>query len=875
MATGFELAKAFVTLSTQGLSTATRNIEQLAAEVDKFRAREKQVGPLLDYSRMRGLDTARVEAIKLVEIMERAGSKKHLDAWIDEQVELQKRAAETEKHLQRIAKWRDAFPSLANIPAPAGQPTTVVMPPPTPQPTTVVMPTPQPAPRPMPQPDLMGGMKPPTALLEALEQLDAKMESSRRRAASLSVLSSYANSRGLHLAGQDAEILGKKLEQFASLKSFDKWIDGQRQFRDNMDRIQRSVRDVTQFSAWGFAAATASITGWVQAASPAHWATLSGSIQLVSASIGTMFLPYVEQAIDYVQDLYYWFKELDPETKKSIASWTMWGVAGMAALVFVPRLLGMLSPLLAVYRVLNGTLALGTTALYGWASAAGTSAANAANMTALMSTASATATTTGTAFATLGAKIRSAGSAMLGFMAANPAGVVLAAVGAIYALSKAFQSAADSVETLNTRMDRMDQLADEIRGGAELNSRRFREIFATTEEEARQGGFWAQFQDRIRAAGRDTPQFHAIVQEGIQNARAEVARGRVMEEVRERIRSILERPEVRDIGSFDVGPGETGAMRRRRYIIEGGEDLRGDAERLYRSGALGSSSIFNPGGGMSQSSQEIERAVRSIDANTSAAAARLATLERLSVVGQVPESERERAKRNRLVNPNPGFQSQLMAADQAWRRVQMAVASGNTIEQEQRRIMLENAQKLAENTRATTENTSALAGGVRPIGPQTGVGPVVPQITGGSSSGVAQLNGSGASTSGTIGLAGIVRGVGQGILEATRNVLSRISEAASGATSGSGTGEESVIFVPNGVDQPGLPAEPQQGDFVPLGPVPPSYFAPPPAFGSGGSAAPAQSMTVPDNSEALATVVRLLGQVVANTNGGLMPPSPG
>lgn len=89
----------------------------------------------------------------------------------------------------------------------------------------------------------------------------------------------------------------------------------------------------------------------VGAASPDVWSTLTGSLQLIAATIGTMLMPYIIGFIIGLQQLYHWLRGLSPETKSLIAKIVLLGVALAGLAVALP-------PIIAAGRMLIGTLSL-------------------------------------------------------------------------------------------------------------------------------------------------------------------------------------------------------------------------------------------------------------------------------------------------------------------------------------------------------------------------------------------------------------------------------------------------------------------------------------------------------------------------------------
>lgn len=209
----------------------------------------------------------------------------------------------------------------------------------------------------------------------------------------------------LSLQGKDA-LTGALNIVVNQVNNFNNQVEAgnKKQKKQNSELID-ALKDFQRSTTIAFAAATAAAAGFVQAASPTHWATLTGSIGLLAGSIGELFLPAVEKAIDFIQDLDEWFRNLDPATKEQIATWALWGGAILAVVVIGPRLVGLLRLVLGFLAPLNAAVVM----------AAG-------------------------GFTGLGTSIRGATSAMMAWLAANPVTAILALAAAVAALGFAWDS---------------------------------------------------------------------------------------------------------------------------------------------------------------------------------------------------------------------------------------------------------------------------------------------------------------------------------------------------------------------------------------------------------------------------------------------------
>lgn len=87
-----------------------------------------------------------------------------------------------------------------------------------------------------------------------------------------------------------------------------------------------------------FEPAQSAILGLVQAASPQAFNTFLGSMRLLAASIGNAFIPLVIDASKWIQKLAGYIREMDPETKKLITTWTGYAVAVVGAVAAMKAL---------------------------------------------------------------------------------------------------------------------------------------------------------------------------------------------------------------------------------------------------------------------------------------------------------------------------------------------------------------------------------------------------------------------------------------------------------------------------------------------------------------------------------------------------------
>lgn len=109
-----------------------------------------------------------------------------------------------------------------------------------------------------------------------------------------------------------------------------------------MDSAVKAVQTSTAQINNAFSISTSAIQSFVGAASPSAMNTFGGSMEILKARIGQSFTPYILDAAKAMQNLANWVKNIDPETKKQIASWIAYGTAAAGGFVVLSKLAGVL-----------------------------------------------------------------------------------------------------------------------------------------------------------------------------------------------------------------------------------------------------------------------------------------------------------------------------------------------------------------------------------------------------------------------------------------------------------------------------------------------------------------------------------------------------
>jgi len=285
-------------------------------------------------------------------------------------------------------------------------------------------------------------------VLGALSTIQSRVDAFNERNKQLGALTAYAEQRGLKLAAEDAEKLVNVLGRGGGSAALDRWIDAQKASRRFSGELTESFKNFTLAATAGFAGATAAAVGFTAAASPAHMQTLTGSVQLLSASLGQVFLPVIEDVIDFLQDLAFWFHDLDPSTKETIATWVKWGAILLGVVVAgkaVATVLGLVSSFLGP---LNAALRLAAAGFVG-----------------------------------LGGAVKAAASGMAAFAAANPATIILGVVGAVIALAAAFGGSNEQLDRMVRNFEEMDALLAQIQSGGPLTANTLRQVFRSSNQD--------------------------------------------------------------------------------------------------------------------------------------------------------------------------------------------------------------------------------------------------------------------------------------------------------------------------------------------------------------------------------------------------------
>ncbi|HWH77335.1 MAG TPA: hypothetical protein VNT76_08180, partial [Candidatus Binatus sp.] len=121
-----------------------------------------------------------------------------------------------------------------------------------------------------------------------------------------------------------------------------------------LDQVQNKVAAIGKAATVAYLAMDAAILGAVAAASPDVFQTFTGSLKLLSAEIGTIFLPMVIQTAYWLQQAAAYVRNLTPETREQILSWAKWAVVGTGVVMVLSKMVPLFTALWTAGKYLMG-----------------------------------------------------------------------------------------------------------------------------------------------------------------------------------------------------------------------------------------------------------------------------------------------------------------------------------------------------------------------------------------------------------------------------------------------------------------------------------------------------------------------------------------
>lgn len=127
------------------------------------------------------------------------------------------------------------------------------------------------------------------------------------------------------------EFLSKGLKEATKLTKAQE--DATKKLKKEQEGLLAAVKTFGTQATLAYAAASAGLLSVVRAANPVAFDTFTQSVGLLSAEIGSVFMPIVVHVADMIQDLAYWIEDLDAGTKDSILTWAEVGAAALGTVL--------------------------------------------------------------------------------------------------------------------------------------------------------------------------------------------------------------------------------------------------------------------------------------------------------------------------------------------------------------------------------------------------------------------------------------------------------------------------------------------------------------------------------------------------------------
>jgi hypothetical protein len=111
------------------------------------------------------------------------------------------------------------------------------------------------------------------------------------------------------------------------------FAEGMENAQKQLGKVQAALEGIARQAGVAFAVMSAGIGAAVRSASPAHWDTLRGSVQLLGGAIGQAFLPAAKDMAGVLQRAAAWVRGLDDGLKSNVGKILLWtaGAVGVVA----------------------------------------------------------------------------------------------------------------------------------------------------------------------------------------------------------------------------------------------------------------------------------------------------------------------------------------------------------------------------------------------------------------------------------------------------------------------------------------------------------------------------------------------------------------
>lgn len=104
--------------------------------------------------------------------------------------------------------------------------------------------------------------------------------------------------------------------------------------------VTAALNRIGQLSQRAFLGASAGMLAFARTADPVRFRILEGTFGALSVQIGSIFIPVLEALNKRLQAVLGWMRRLTPEQKASILHWAKMGLAVLAVVAIVPRIIG-------------------------------------------------------------------------------------------------------------------------------------------------------------------------------------------------------------------------------------------------------------------------------------------------------------------------------------------------------------------------------------------------------------------------------------------------------------------------------------------------------------------------------------------------------
>ncbi len=155
--------------------------------------------------------------------------------------------------------------------------------------------------------------------------------------------------------GQALAAAGKEQEKFAAAVRFEQISAQSGRFAASLDALKGKMAQLGQATSSAFGGATSMITSFARAglSGTTMGERLGLQFQLLSREIASLFIPVLERVIDVLQSVTSWFRNLSGPQQSFIGGIAAAGIALVAVAAIIPRIIGGLQGMAAVFTLLS------------------------------------------------------------------------------------------------------------------------------------------------------------------------------------------------------------------------------------------------------------------------------------------------------------------------------------------------------------------------------------------------------------------------------------------------------------------------------------------------------------------------------------------